>query len=103
MIGGSTAEAFYRFSTSIGLMLSLHLFASAAAEAQIADNSVGRVKVQGNELLVESKVDDPRRSASARPRRRRGLGKISFDVLGPSHDEVVLIQGKQRLRRTGLV
>jgi hypothetical protein len=80
-----------RFLTSIGLMLSLHLFVSAAAEAQIADNSDGRVKVQGNELLVESKVDDPAAVRVGAPETQRGLGKISFDVLGPSRDEVLLI------------
>jgi hypothetical protein len=81
---------------AVGLVpwLAFVAFASVA-EAQVADNHDGAVKVSGNELLVESKRDDPAAVRVGAPDTQRGLGKISFDILGSSRDEVVLIQGKQ--------
>ena len=40
-------------------------------------------------------MDDPSAVRLGAPATQRGVGKISFDVLGTARDEVVLIQGKQ--------
>ena len=61
------------------------------------DNPTGEMSFGGNELLVDSKVDDPSALRLGAPITQRGLGKIGFDVLLPNgtRNEVVLIQGKQ--------
>jgi hypothetical protein len=77
-------------------MAVLSLVASSVAAQVLADNGQGQVRVAGNELLVESKVNDPAAVRVAAPETQNGVGKISFDALvGSSRDEIVLLQGKQ--------
>lgn len=77
------------------IILCLVLMALPVSAQTVADNAEGRVRVAGNELIVESKVDDASAVRVGAPETQRSLGKISFDLLAGSHDELVLIQGKQ--------
>lgn len=79
---------------SVALVLSLGV---APLQAQtIAENAEGRVRVAGNELLVESTINDPSAVRVGAPATQNGVGKWSFDVLiGGSRDEIVMFQGKQ--------
>lgn len=77
------------------IILCLVLMALPVSAQIVTENAEGRVRVAGNELIVESKVDDPSAVRVGAPETQRSLGKISFDLLAGSHDELVLIQGKQ--------
>lgn len=83
--------------TAIVVCLAVLLLAAAPLAAQtLADNSEGRTRVAGNELLVESKIDDPAAVRTGAPATQNSVGKWSFDVLlGGSRDEIVMFQGKQ--------
>lgn len=70
----------------------LAILAAPVAGQTLADNSEGRVRVAGNELLVESKVLDPSAIRLRAPAEQGGSGKISFDA---GTTEKVLIIGAQ--------
>ena len=65
------------------------------AQERLNHTPRGALAHGGNELTVDSAIDDPPAVRLGAPPTQRSVGKISFDVLGPSRDEVVLIQGKQ--------
>lgn len=67
----------------------------AYAQQQLSDTPRGALAHGGNELTVDSTINDPPAVRLGAPQTQRSVGKISFDVLEPSRDEVVLIQGKQ--------
>lgn len=76
--------------------LTLWLLAAPVAAQTLADNGEGLVRVAGNELLVESKVNDPAAVRVGAPSSQNSVGKHSFDALiGSSRDELVMFQGKQ--------
>ena len=70
---------------------------ASAQTTNLAETNLGRLLFKGNELLVQSFVDDPPAIRLGAPDTQRSLGKISFDIRlgGESLNEVVLIQGKQ--------
>lgn len=83
------------------LLVVLAAPASAQIDTQpLADNREGKVSVRGNELIVESTVNDPSALRLGSLRTQRGLGKLSFDLLNP-RCEVVLMQGKQTEAQDG--
>ena len=72
------------------------LLASPITAQTLADNNEGRTRVAGNELLIESKIDDPAAVRVGAPASQNSVGKHSFDALvGSSRDELVMFQGKQ--------
>lgn len=82
--------------TTSAIALILCLWAQGTVAQTVADNPDGRVRVAGNELLVESKTEDPSAVRVGAPSAQTSVGKFSFDVLiGPSRDEIVMFQGKQ--------
>lgn len=81
----------------LSLGLATLLVTSASAQT-LADNGEGRARVAGNELLIESKINDPAAVRVGAPDTQNSVGKWSFDVLiGSSRDEIVMFQGKQTL------
>lgn len=72
------------------------LLLSTPVPAQtLASSAWGRVQFGGNELMVDSTLDDPSALRLGAPVTQRGLGKISFDIVTGDHrHEVVLVQGK---------
>jgi hypothetical protein len=73
------------------------LLAGAPASAQsVGENDRGTVRIAGNELLIDSKVDDPGALRGGAPPTQTSLFKLSGDVLvGGRREEVVLQQFKQ--------
>ena len=65
------------------------------AQEMLRDTARGTLAHGGNELEIDSKIDDPPAVRLGAPPTQRSVGKISFDVLGAARAEVVLIQGKQ--------
>ena len=78
------------------VMLVFLLLVAPAPAQTLADNNEGRVSVAGNELKVESKINDPAAVRVGAPDTQNSVGKYSFDALvGSSRDELVMFQGKQ--------
>ena len=77
------------------LALTWLLLGGPVTAQTLADNSEGRVRVAGNELLVDAKNLDAAAIRLGAPPEQGGLGKISFDVLGGSRTEKVLLIGAQ--------
>lgn len=76
------------------LILASLLSVQASAQT-LADNSEGRVRVAGNELLIDAKNLDAAALRLGAPPEQGGLGKISFDALFGSRKEMTLLIGAQ--------
>lgn len=82
--------------TQAGMAAALLLAAVPVAGQSISDNPRGTVHVAGNELLVDSKVEDPGAVRGGAPPGQGSLFKLSGDVLVDGRrEEVVLQQFKQ--------
>jgi hypothetical protein len=78
----------------IGVLV-LAMAGGAYAQERLSETPRGAVAISGNELTVDSSVNDPPAIRLGAPATQPSLGKISFDVLDQSREEIVLIQGKQ--------
>lgn len=77
------------------------LLAAPVSAQTLADNSEGRIRVAGNELLIDAKNLDAAAIRLGAPEAQGGLGKISFDALAGSRKEMVLFIGAQSPGRGG--
>lgn len=83
------------FTVAFSLIFVLCLVPSGRAQT-LVDNSEGKTEVRGNELLQDSKINDPSAVRVGAPSSQNSVGKHSFDALiGSSRDELVMFQGKQ--------
>ena len=76
-------------------VLVMAMTGDAYAQERLSETPRGAVALSGNELTVDSSVNDPPAVRLGAPATQPSLGKISFDLLDQSREEIVLIQGKQ--------
>lgn len=86
-----------RRGLTVTLLAWLLLGAPVVTAQTLAESDIGRLWWGGNELRVDSTIDDPSAVRGGAPTTQRGLVKLSGDVLvgADRRQEVVLVQFKQ--------